>query len=79
MFLLAYKSSKHKTTGVTPAELYFARDLRLLMDLLRGNPPEQNLSFHSSEDYVSDLAKRLEVIHCEVREQMEEKSLKMKT
>jgi len=38
----------------------------------------RNLSFHSSEDYVSDLAKRLEIIHCGVKEQMEEKSLKLK-
>jgi len=48
------------------------------MDLLRGSPPEQKLSFHSSEDYVRDLAKRLEVIHCGIRERIEEKSLKMK-
>jgi len=27
--LLAYRSSKHETTGVTSAEFYFARDLRL--------------------------------------------------
>jgi len=78
MFLLAYRSSKYETTGVTPAELYFARDFRLPMDLLRGSPPKQNLSFHSFEDYVSDLAKRLEIIHCGIRGRMEEKSLKMK-
>lgn len=30
MFLLAYRSSKHETTGMIPAELYFARHLRLL-------------------------------------------------
>lgn len=39
MFLLAYRTSKHETTGVTPAELYFARDLRLPLDLLRGSSP----------------------------------------
>ncbi|XP_024890231.1 uncharacterized protein LOC112466400, partial [Temnothorax curvispinosus] len=38
MFLLAYRSAKHETTGVSPAELYFARDLRLPSDLLRGSP-----------------------------------------
>lgn len=37
MFLLTYKSSKDETTGMTPAELYFARELRLPMDLLQGN------------------------------------------
>jgi len=78
MFLLAYRSSKHETTGVTPAELYFARDLRLPLDLLHSNPTEQKMSFHSSEDYVRDLAKRLEVIHSGVRERIQGKSLKMK-
>jgi len=38
MFLLAYKS-KHEITQVTPAELYFGRDLNLPLDLLRGSPP----------------------------------------
>jgi len=77
LFLLAYRSSRHETTGVTPAELYFARDLRLPMDLLRGNPSEQ-VNLHSSEDYIRDLAKKLEVIHNEVKERIQEKSLKMK-
>jgi len=31
MCLLAYRCSKHETTGVTPAELYLTRDLRLLI------------------------------------------------
>jgi len=39
MFLLAYRSSRHEATGVTPAELYFGRDLRLPIDLLRESPP----------------------------------------
>jgi len=33
IFLLAYRSSRHETTGVTLAELYFA--LRLPLDLTR--------------------------------------------
>jgi len=41
MCLLAYRSFKHETTEVTPAELYLARDLRLPMDFLRGNPPSE--------------------------------------
>ena len=38
MYLLAYRSSKHEATGASPAELYFARDLRLPLDLLRESP-----------------------------------------
>jgi len=44
MCLLAYRSSKHETIGVTPAELYLARDFRLPMDLLRGNSPSEGES-----------------------------------
>jgi len=39
MFLLAYRSSKHEATGVTLSELYFARDLRLSLNLLQESPP----------------------------------------
>jgi len=37
MFLLAYRSSKHEFTNITAAKLYLSRDLRLPLDLLRGN------------------------------------------
>lgn len=42
MFLLAYRSSKHEATGVSPAELYFARDLTLPLDLLRESPLQED-------------------------------------
>jgi len=34
MYLLACHTSEHESTGATPAELYFARDLRLLVHLI---------------------------------------------
>lgn len=64
MFLLAYRSSKHESTGVTPAELYFARDLKLPLDLLMENPPEHlEEDYCSAEDYVQKLREKLEAIH----------------
>lgn len=39
IFWLAYRSSKHETTGVTPAELDFGRNLSLPLDLLQGSSP----------------------------------------
>jgi len=44
MCLLACRTSKHESTGATPAELYFAQDLRLPLDLLRGSFPEKEKS-----------------------------------
>jgi len=56
MFLLAYRSSKHESTGVTPAELYLGRDLRLPLDLLRGNPPElQDQELQTVEEYIKNI------------------------
>ena len=76
MFLLAYRSSKHETTGVTPAELCFARDLRLSLDLLRRSPPE--FGENSDEDYVRGLKRKLESIHNDVRERMDLRSTRVK-
>jgi len=58
MFLLAYRSSKHESTGVTPAELYLGRDLRLPLDLLRGNSPElQDQELQIVEEYIKNERK----------------------
>jgi len=54
MYLLAYRSSKHETTVVTPVEIYLARDLRLPMDLLRGNPPSER-EWDTTIDYVEEI------------------------
>jgi len=55
MFLLAYRSSKYESIGVTPAELYLGRDLRLPLDSLRGNPPElQDQELQTVEEYIKN-------------------------
>jgi len=79
MFLLAYRSSKHETTGVTPAELYLGRDLQLPLDLLRGSPPvlhEEELE--TVDDYVRNLKEKLDRIHFNVREKLLIKSSQVK-
>jgi hypothetical protein len=40
IFLLAYRASTHDTTGMTPANMVFGRELRLPCDLLFGAPPQ---------------------------------------
>ncbi|XP_072766397.1 uncharacterized protein [Anoplolepis gracilipes] len=62
MYLLAYRSSKHEVTGVTPAELYFVRDLRLRIDLLRGIPPNsQNEEIKNSETFSRNDIENLKI------------------
>jgi len=77
MFLLSYRTSKHETTGLTPAEVYFGRDLRL--PLLRGRPPDtQSEEFFSVERYNRDLQLKLEQIYSEVRKRMVKQSSRTK-
>jgi len=79
IFLLAYRSSKHESTGVTPAELYLGRDLRLPLDLLRGNPPElQDQELQTVEEYIKNLKERIEKIHTYVRGKLSLKSSRVK-
>ncbi|EFN65849.1 Transposon Ty3-I Gag-Pol polyprotein, partial [Camponotus floridanus] len=77
MFLLAYRSSKHETTGFTPAELYLGHDLRLPLDLLLGSPPRERSQ--SEADFASSLRGKLDRIHFEVRGRMDIKSSRMKS
>ncbi|GFW30419.1 retrovirus-related Pol polyprotein from transposon 412 [Trichonephila clavipes] len=49
LFLLAYRSAVHETTGYSPSQMLFGRDLRLPCDLLFGRPPDTP---SSPEEYV---------------------------
>lgn len=77
MSLLAYRSSKHETSGFSPAEMCLGRDLRLPVDLLQGSPPEDKVD-HSKENYIFRLKEKLNEIHNEARQRMKLKSLKTK-
>ncbi|XP_071580542.1 uncharacterized protein [Temnothorax nylanderi] len=58
----AFCSSKHETTGVTPAEMYLGQDLRLPLDL-RGSPPSLTKEEDGEVEYISNLRNRLDLIH----------------
>ena len=62
LFLLAYRSSKHTTTGATPAEMYTSSDLRLTLDLIRGCPPD-DFQGETYNNYVQQLRQELDEIH----------------
>ncbi|GFV98468.1 retrovirus-related Pol polyprotein from transposon 412 [Trichonephila clavipes] len=59
-FLLAYRSAVHETTGYSPSQMLFERDLRLPADLLCSRPPDAPLP---SEEYIQKLQAWLEEIH----------------
>jgi hypothetical protein len=76
IFLLAYHASTHKTTGMTPANMVFGRELHLPCDLLFGAPPDKE---QSTTDYAAELVERLYNIHHYARRHLKVASDHMKT
>ncbi|GFS52646.1 retrovirus-related Pol polyprotein from transposon 412 [Trichonephila clavipes] len=76
LFLLAYRSAVHETTGYSPSQMLFGRDLRLPCDLLFGLPPDTP---SSPEEYVQNLQARFEDVHNLARERINLRTEKMKT
>lgn len=80
LFLMAYRSSKHQTTEFSPAMLTFGRELRLPLDLIRGNPLVSNVNDDiNPATYVVQLQNQLIDVHQRVRENWSLKSDKMKS
>ncbi|GFW97289.1 retrovirus-related Pol polyprotein from transposon 412 [Trichonephila clavipes] len=75
-FLLAYRSAIHETTGYSPSQMLFGRDLRLPADLLFSQSPG---AFLMPEEYIEKLQVRLEEMHHLARERIGLASEKMKT
>ncbi|KAJ8960511.1 hypothetical protein NQ318_013795 [Aromia moschata] len=75
LFLLAYRSSVHETTGQTPASIVMGRELRLPCDLKFGCTPGDDVA---GEDYVNTLRQRMDDIHERVRSNIQGASDRMK-
>lgn len=61
LLMMAYRSSTHETTGVTPCCMMFGREINLPVDLMFGKTPENNeLGTH---EYVRELENKISVIH----------------
>ncbi|KAF8781568.1 Retrovirus-related Pol polyprotein like [Argiope bruennichi] len=75
LFLLAYRSAVHETTGYSPSQMLFERDLRLPADLLFTRPPDAPLAL---EEYVETLRTRMEEVHHLARDRIGMASEKMK-
>jgi hypothetical protein len=60
LFLLAYRTSTHDITVLTPVSLVFGRELQLSCDLLLRLPPDKE---RPTTDYAADLMGHLHDIH----------------
>ncbi|KAJ8950945.1 hypothetical protein NQ318_008384 [Aromia moschata] len=75
LYLLAYRSSVHETSGQTPASIVMGRELRLPCHLKFGCTPGDDVA---GEDYVSTLRQRMDDIHKRVRSKIQGASDRMK-
>ena len=76
LLLLAYRSSVHETTGVSPARMVFGRDLTLPVDLALGRPVREEK--YCNTDYAYELKQRLLAIHEYARKHLKIASDSMK-
>ena len=76
LFLLAYCSAVHETTGYTPSQVLFSRELHLPCYLFFGRPLDMP---SSPEEYLQDLQARFEDVHNFARERVSMATERMKT
>ena len=62
LMAMAYRSAIHASTGCTPNELMFGRDVRLPVDLMFGSPPVP-VTPPDSTDFAWNLREQVRKIH----------------
>ncbi|GFV18917.1 retrovirus-related Pol polyprotein from transposon 412 [Trichonephila clavipes] len=76
LFLLAYRSAVHETTGYSPSQMLFWPRSSSPCDLLFGRPPDTP---SSPEEYVQNLQARFEDVHNLAQKRINLRTEKMKT
>ena len=74
--MLAYRTAVNETTQISPAKMMFGRELRLPVDLVVGQPPEQGE--RRLPEWVSNLQDVLWDLHDAARKQIQSSSDRMK-
>ena len=62
MVMMAYRSTSQETTNISPNRMMMGREIRLPIDLLFGNPPDEPVQTLETE-YIQDLQERLHLGH----------------
>lgn len=63
LLMLAYRSSVHESTKVTPNEMVFGRQVTLPIELIYGKPTADTEIPDSCEEYAYQLQQTLDKIH----------------
>ena len=61
--MLAYRTSKHSSTQVTPCKMMFGRDVTLPVDLVEPIPEKYKVDRIEPCQYVKELEGKLSVVH----------------
>ena len=76
--MMAYRSSVHDSTGMSPARMLFGREIQLPIDLLLGCPPDEAIQDDCNVPYVIALRDQLQNVHEIARDNMSEASQRQK-
>jgi len=68
--MMAYRSSPHESTGLSPNMMMFGEELALPIDLMVGAPPRHNIRYKCRVEYVEWLRNTLGHAHLFARQQL---------
>ena len=69
MLTMAYRSTPHESSGLSPNQLMFGREINLPVDIMIGRPPvTEEVDQH---EYAAELRERLEDAYAQARENLE--------
>ena len=71
LLMLAYRSSVHESTGVSPNEMVFGHSVILPVDLVFGRTNPEKCEYHLNSEYARNLVLKIEKIHEFAREKLQ--------
>lgn len=78
LVLLAYRSSVHDSTSLSPAMMTYGREMDLPADLIFGGPESTSKTTNDLPEYVKDLSNNMERVHNLARDKLAKSGEKQK-
>jgi hypothetical protein len=74
LLMLAYRFSVHESTGISPNEMVFGRQVTLPIDLVLGRTDSER---NGISDYIQNLSEKIDKVHSFARNNLELNSQNM--